>query len=232
MPLNEVKPWGRSLAEYRDMFTLSEGHLRKRILDCAGGPASFTAELTELGGDVTSCDPLYQHSAEAIEVRIRESAPEIIEHVNADRNRYVWTAFDSPEQLVEARLAAMQRFIADLPTGLQQGRYRRLALPALPFADSEFDLALCSHLLFTYSEQLALDFHLAAVRELARVAAQVRIFPLLDHSGDPSPHLAPLIAVLGGEGYVLRQQEVAYEFQRGGNLMLVVAGQPLESQTP
>ncbi len=223
MSLNEVKPWGRSLAEYRDMFALSDGDLRKRILDCAGGPAGFNAEFTELGGTVVSCDPLYGHSAEAIEARIRETAPEIIEHVNADRDRYVWTVFDSPEMLVAARLAAMQRFIADFPQGLPQGRYRPIALPELPFADLEFDLALCSHLLFTYSEQFPLDFHLAAVRELARVAAEVRLFPLLDHSGDASPHLEPLIAALEAEGYSLEQQRVPYEFQRGGNRMLVVS---------
>jgi len=224
MPLNEVKPWGRSLAEYRDMFALSDGDLRRRILDCAGGPAGFNAELTELGGAAISCDPLYEHGAEVIEARIRESTPEIIDHVNRDRDRYVWTAFDSPVRLVEARLAAMQRFIADFPEGLQQGRYRPLALPTLPFADGEFDLALCSHLLFTYSEQLPLAFHLAAVRELARVAAEVRIFPLLDQSGDTSPHLEPLTAALQAEGYSLGRQGVSYEFQRGGNWMLTVGG--------
>ena len=45
------------------------------------------------------------------------------------------------------------------------------------FADREFDLALCSHLLFLYSEQLTADFHLASIRELCRVAGEVRVFP-------------------------------------------------------
>gem|GEM_PF-5512513 len=34
---------------------------------------------------------------------------------------------------------------------LGQGRYRLAALPKLPFTDQEFDLCLCSHLLFLYS---------------------------------------------------------------------------------
>jgi SAM-dependent methyltransferase len=223
MPLTEVKPWGRSFDEYVAMFALSKSDLAKRILDCAGGPAAFNAELTERGGSVVSCDPIYEYSAQAIEARIRETAPAMIEHVNADRNRYVWTAFDSPEQLVEARLSAMRRFLADFPDGLQQGRYRQLALPRLPFADREFDLALCSHLLFTYSQQFFLDFHLAAVRELARVAAEARIFPLLDNSGEPSPHVALLITQLSSEGYSLVQQPVPYEFQRGGDHALIVS---------
>lgn len=222
MPLTEVKPWGRSFDEHRAMFALTESDLFKRILDCGAGPASFNAELTARGGSVVSCDPIYEYTAEAIEARIRETAPAIIEHVNADRDRYVWTAFDSPDQLVEARLAAMQHFLADFPGGLQRGRYRQLALPELPFADGEFDLALCSHLLFTYSEQFSLYFHLAAVRELARVAAEARVFPLLDHSGDLSSHLEPLVEALTAEGYAIRQQRVPYEFQRGGNYMLIV----------
>ena len=57
MALNEVKPWGRSLAEYA-MFALSGHDLGKRILDCGAGPAAFNAELTELDGSVVSCDPI------------------------------------------------------------------------------------------------------------------------------------------------------------------------------
>ena len=53
------------------------------------------------------------------------------------------------------------------------------ALPTLPFADAAFEMALCSHLLFLYSSQLGEAFDRAAVREMCRVAAEVRIFPLL-----------------------------------------------------
>lgn len=226
MALSEVKPWGRTLAEYRAMFALSDADLDKHILDCAGGPASFNMELTERGGSVVSFDPLYVHSVEAIEARIRETVPLVIEHAARHRCRYVWTAFESPEQLVEARLAAMSRFLGDFAKGLRENRYRPFALPRLPFVDGEFELALCSHLLFTYSEQLPLDFHLASIRELARVAAEVRAFPLLDQSGEPSPHLPALVETLTAEGYFLTTQKVPYEFQRGGNQMLFVSINP------
>ena len=64
MKLEQVVPWGRSLAEYRAMFTLSEEDLQKRILGCGDGPASFNAEMTASGKPtVTSVDPLYAFEA-------------------------------------------------------------------------------------------------------------------------------------------------------------------------
>lgn len=94
--------------------------------------------------------------------------------------------------------------------------------PCLPFHDREFDLCLCSHLLFTYSEQLSADFHEKAILEMCRVAGEVRIFPLLDMSGKLSPHLHPVCECLRRHGYAWDTVRVDYEFQRGGNRMLCV----------
>lgn len=204
------------------MFALTDSDLDRRIIDCGGGPASFNVEVTERGGTVVSCDPLYEFSADEIDTRIRETTPAIIEHVTVDRDRYIWTSFDSPEQMIDARLATMRKFLADFSTGLDQGRYRPAALPALPFAEGALDLALCSHLLFTYSDQLSLEDQIASIREMTRVASEARIFPLLHNTGEPSPHLEPLIETLSNEGYSAVEQAVSYEFQRGGNKMLVV----------
>ena len=44
-------------------------------------------------------------------------------------------------------------------------------------------MALCSHLLFLYSDHLDAAFHRAAIRDLCRVAGEVRIFPLLALGG-------------------------------------------------
>ncbi len=49
-------------------------------------------------------------------------------------------------------------------------------LPELPFFDGTFDLALCSHFLFLCSEHHDAKFHIHALRELCRVAQEVRIF--------------------------------------------------------
>jgi hypothetical protein len=93
-------------------------------------------------------------------------------------------------------------------------------LPELPFADGEFDLAICSHLLFTYSGQLSLDFHCRAVLKLYRVAEEVRIFPLLDLGGQPSPHVEPVCRLIEEHGGRWTVESVDYGFQRGGNQML------------
>jgi hypothetical protein len=87
----------------------------------------------------------------------------------------------------------MQRFLSDFPDGLAEGRYLARALPHLDFQDESFDLALCSTFLFTYTEHLSLDFHIAAIEEMCRVASGARIFPLLKGYGGPSPYLEPVM---------------------------------------
>lgn len=226
---SKVLPWGRALSEYRAMFALDHlpgdlpGDLAERpYLDVAGGPASFTAEMHAAGAEVVACDPLYEHSAAEIEAGIEEARREIMAVVRANRDRFVWTHLGSPEGMERTRLEAMRRFLEDYEAGRTVGRYRALSLPDLPFDDDSFGLALCSHCLFTYSEQLDLEFHLAALRSLCRVAAEARVFPLLDGAGARSVHVEPLLARLSDEGYRCEVRTVDYEVQRGGTEMLRV----------
>jgi len=72
-------------------------------------------------------------------------------------------------------MSSMTMFLEDFEKGVGEGRYQALELPSLPFEDSVFDLALCSHFLFTYSVNLDFGFHLAAILEALRVAKEVRI---------------------------------------------------------
>lgn len=219
--LKEIVPWGRSLAEYEAMFALSDRDRFCSILDCGGGPASFNAELTRAGGKVISCDPIYQFSAAEIASRIEEVAPIIVAGTRENYDQFVWQNLRSPEHLGEVRLESMRRFLEDFEPGKQQGRYRVEALPNLSFSTGEFDLALCSHLLFTYSEELSLEFHLAALEELGRVAQEVRVFPILTKfSTEVSPHLKEAIAHCQEQGYRVSLESVAYEFQKGGNRCL------------
>lgn len=223
-PLDNVAPWGRSLEEYVRMFDLSATDLQSRILDCAGGPASFNAEMHRRGVTVVSSDPIYGFSAADIARRIDETYETILKTTEETRDRFVWREIESPEHLGKIRMGAMKRFLDDLPNGLAQGRYRAGELPALPFRDREFDLALCSHFLFTYSEILTLEFHFASIRELCRVAREARIFPLLPSFGQAhSPHVAPVLEHLRAEGYRCEIGRVPYEFQCGGNEMLSVS---------
>jgi hypothetical protein len=220
--LETVIPWGRSLDEYVRMFDLQPDELRLTLLDCAGGPASFNAEMTRQGYNVISCDPIYQFSATDIKRRIQEVYPRVIDGVKANRDNYVWQTIGSPEELGEIRLSAMEKFIGDLSMGIEQGRYINAELPGLPFTTRQFSLAVCSHFLFSYSDLLSQAFHLLSIQELCRVANEVRIFPLVDISGDVSPHVSPVIRELNAQGYNVEIKQVAYEFQQGGNQMLQI----------
>jgi SAM-dependent methyltransferase len=223
MQLDEVVPWGRIAAEYIRLFDLSPADLARRILGCGDGPASFNAELTAGGGRVVSVDPIYAFSAAAIRARVDATYATIIDQVKQRPERYVWRDFADPEALGRTRLQAMNIFLADYESGRAAGRYVEGGLPTLPFATGQFDLALCSHLLFLYSDQLGQAFHLAAVAELLRVAQEVRIFPLLTLACTLSPHLAPVIDQTVAQEMRAEVRPVPYEFQVGGNQMLWLA---------
>lgn len=221
--LESVVPWGRSLEEYIRMFDLAADDLRLKLLDCAGGPASFNVEMTRQGYNVISCDPIYQFSVDEIAQRIQDTYQTIVDGAKTTRENFVWQDIQSPEHLGQIRMAAMQQFLEDLPLGIQQGRYIIDELPILTFDTKQFDLALCSHFLFTYSDLLSQDFHLASIQELCRVAGEVRIFPLLNnYSKEVSLFLPLVMEDLTAQGYNLEIQQVSYEFQKGGNQMLRV----------
>lgn len=218
--LSEVVPWGRTLDEYQRMFALENADLSRLILGCGDGPASFNVEWTKRGGHVISCDPIYEFSAATIEKRVRETFDFMIQAVRENYDDFVWSDILSPEALGERRLRGMRLFLNDYEKGKSEGRYLTAALPALPFQDDQFDLALVSHLLFLYSEQLDYAFHRAAALELCRVAREVRIFPLLGLGNRSTPHLEPLIQELQQHGFNTEKVKVPYEFQKGGNQML------------
>ncbi len=218
--LDQVVPWGRSFDEYRAMFALSEADLRLRILGCADGPASFNAEATRRGSRVVSCDPVYRWEADQIRHRIEATSTEVLEQTRRNREEFVWNTIPSVEELGRIRMAAMAVFLSDYGLGKAEGRYIEAELPALPLSSASFDLALCSHFLFLYSNHLDEWFHATAIGELCRVAAEVRIFPLLALGGRPSPHVNHALQAVRELGYDASVENVAYEFQRGGNQML------------
>lgn len=217
--LDRVVPWGRTLQEYTAMFALTEHDLQKKLLSCADGPASFNCELSRQGGSVCSIDPLYQFDSVQIAQRIDETYSKVIQQLEQNQADYVWREIASVAELGEVRLAAMMMFLQDYLQGKAEGRYIIGELPDLQFAAQQFDLVLCSHFLFLYSSHFSYEFHLQSVMEMLRVAQEVRIFPLLDLAGNPSPHLSPLLAALSPK-YCCEITPVAYEFQRGGNQML------------
>jgi hypothetical protein len=218
--LDRVVPWGRSFNEYRRMFAMSDADLQGRIVDCGAGPASFNVQATRLGARVISCDPLYRWEADEIRERIAATYDVILAETRRNQDEFVWTAVASVEELGSIRMAAMEDFLADYDTGKMAGRYVDASLPELPFLDASFDVALSSHLLFLYTDHFDDMFHFLAVREMCRIAAEVRIFPLLALSGVRSRYVDPIVQVYTHLGFRVTIEQVPYEFRRGGNEMM------------
>ena len=218
--LEDVLPWGRNLAEYDAFFAL-EGLTREtRILDCAAGPASFNAEMTDARFHVVSVDPLYQFSEAEIASRVADTREKMAAGLAAALHRFVFTWHGSIERHMEIRMEALRRFLADFERGKTEGRYLTAALPDLPFDDDAFNLALCSHFLFLYSDHFDADDHVAFVEAMMRAAGEARIFPLLDLEGERSRHVEPVRRTLAARGYETVVERVDYEFQKGGNEMM------------
>lgn len=228
--LDQVVPWGRSFDEYQRMFALTERDFGLRLLGCGDGPASFNAEATRRGAQVVSCDPIYQYDADQIQARIAATYDAILNQTRQNMNEFVWTNIRSVDELGRIRMEAMNEFLKDYSCGRSAGRYIDAELPNLPFDDRSFDLALCSHFLFLYSAQLGESFHLSAIREMSRVAREVRIFPLLALGAAPSPWVRSVAEACRAHGFRVSIEHVPYEFQRGGNQMMRIyrARRPIE----
>jgi SAM-dependent methyltransferase len=222
MKLDQVVPWGRTLEEYKLMFNLSAADLNSRILGCGDGPASFNFEMRQLGYSVVSIDPIYNFSAKDIRQRVEATYETVISQVKENSHRYNWQNFRDADDLGNARLAAMENFLLDYELGKNQGYYLPQSLPNLNFNNNQFDLCLCSHLLFLYSEQLSLEFHLTAIHELLRISSEIRIFPLLQLDCQISPYVEIVIKEFDKLGFEIQVESVNYEFQKGGNKMLKI----------
>jgi len=214
----------RSFAEYEAMFALSSHDFRGAVLDCPGGASSFTTMARAQGCHAVAADPVYAMPAAVLTKKVRAETARGSAHTVAGFSRYRWDFYGDPAGHREIRGAAAELFVRDYASTVgRPSRYVAAALPQLPFRRHTFDLALSSHFLFTYADRLDESFHLAALRELLRVAQEVRVFPLLDQGGRALGGLIDSLAQsLAGDGVVVRRQQVAYEFQRGGNEMLML----------
>ena len=220
--LENVIPLGRSLSEYKQMFGLSETDLGRSIIGVGDGVASFNSEMKEMGNKVLSVDPLYEFDGNEIRKRFYEVIDDVVEQLRSTREDYNWTFFKDPDEYREHRINTTEIFVRDFESGKREGRYKFGELPDLEFEDNSFEIALCSFFLFFYSEQLDYAFHLASVKELIRIAKEVRIHPLIDLAVNRSVHLDPVINEIEKEGYLVEIKKVEYDMQPNGNIMLSI----------
>ncbi|PZD73889.1 hypothetical protein C1752_01657 [Acaryochloris thomasi RCC1774] len=222
MQLANVVPFGRSFDEYQQMFSLCTSDLSKQILGVGDGPASFNAEATQQGFQVTSIDPVYAFNGAEIQQRFDAVVDDIIDQVKSSPDDWIWSYHQSPEDLRQNREQVLQKFLQDYESGKQAGRYLVGELPNLPFADNQFDLALCSHFLFLYSDHVDEAFHHSAIHEMLRISSEIRIFPLLTLMLEQSSYLDSVMQTFKTSGYAVHLTQVPYELQKGGNQMLVI----------
>ena len=222
MKLENVVPWGRNLKEYKEMGLFSDNDKNKKILGCGDGPASVNKNLTQMGVDITSIDPIYQFTKEQITQRIDATSSVISEQLRLHSEDFVWKNIKDVDELISLRLHAMEEFLDDYELGKKEGRYQHQELPTLTFKDKAFDLAWSSHFLFLYSEHFDGQFHIDAIKEMLRVAKEVRIFPLLDLKNNLSKHLDLVLQYLEKNGYFYEIIQSNYEFQRGATEVLKI----------
>lgn len=221
LQLENVIPVGRRLVEYEGMFNLTQEDLEaNKIIDCGGGPSSFNKEASTRGASVTSIDPLYAFTKAQIKNRIDETFDPMMAQVKENEFMFVWKHIQNYDELYSYRQTAMNMYLDDYDKGLAENRYQHQCLPNVDLLDQSYDLALCSHLLFLYSDQLDQTFHYESVLEMARIAKEVRIFPIIDLNGEVSPHLQPVMTRLNEKGYKTEIIDVNYEFLKGANAYL------------
>ena len=216
--------FGRRLADYRRFFQLTDAERSLRILDVAAGSASFAAEWTALGGDVTALDPVYRYRAERVRQQTRWDFAHTRERAEAGRQAFRFDDVVDFADLWARRAEARDRFLEDFTTGRVVGRYQGGSLPATGLPDNAFDLVLCGHFLFLYADRLEAAFHVQAIRELLRVAREeVRLYPLVSLTGERYPHLEALKADWAEAGVSHKIVPLDYEFLRGADEMLVLS---------
>ncbi|AGN00133.1 hypothetical protein L593_00890 [Salinarchaeum sp. Harcht-Bsk1] len=214
--------YGRTFEEYRRLFGLSCEDLRgRRMLDCPGGPGSFTAVAAQIGDSAVAVDPVYGPSVDELEAHCAGTIDEVVEQITEKRSFFDWSFYGDVATRERYARAAARRFLADYARC--PDRYVEAALPDLPFRDDAFGLTCSANLLFLYDDRFDRDFHEAAARELARVTAgELRISGLQTLDADRSRFVEPVIGSLAPAGYTIERQAVEYRFQPGPTEVLVV----------
>lgn len=222
--ISDIYPWGRSLKEYKDMFLLSDSDLKKNILGCADGPASFNYELSLQGGIVTSCDMMYKFTSDEIKNRVDNVSDIITNGVLENQLLFDWNyLFKNPLDLKKYRLDIMEKFLLHYKSfENNKSPYVYAELPTLSFEDNEFDIALVSHLLFLYDNVLSEEFHLKSIIELLRVAKEVRIFPIVSNFKNQSHFLPKILKYFRDLGIKVNLINSNYYFIKSSNQMLVL----------
>lgn len=205
LEFEQVIFYGRLGRQALAMFNLDPAQWRgQRVLDCAGGPGSLSAELRACGVDVTAVDPLYALGTQELRQRALADLQTALTALAGSHD--IRPDFDLAACRQE-HIEALEAFLRDRQS--HPDRYLAASLPQLPFDDCSFDLVVCGHLLFTDAPRstgglmaepgLDLGWHRLALAELQRVSRRsVRLYPAhtIERQAQPHPYAVRLLAEL------------------------------------
>jgi hypothetical protein len=223
--LDRVVLLGRTFDEYCRYFLLEPEELEgRRILDAAGGVSSFTAEANARGIHSISLDPIYRWDIEAIRARVGPDLEFIYKGIQG-LSTYRWTFYRDPEHMRELRERASRLFLADFEEHPE--RYVPGELPDIPFADSMFDVALVSYLLFAYEENFSYEFHLNCILRLMRATrGEARIYPLVNFETVRSRYLDRILTEERAAHLQFEIVPTDFEFLANSNSYLRIRHRP------
>lgn len=220
--------WGHHVPEYKAMFDLSDVSLQVNLLEYGCGASAVNTELHQEGVTMVSVDPLFALSKPDLIQKVTDDFDARAEQVLADQAQFDVRNYGGMDAFLASRRAGIDAFFSDYNAGVEEGRYRALVDGALPFENFAFDLALSSHYLFANAADDAVAYHLNVIQDLARVAKEVRIFPLIERTGTPSAILGPVLLGLQQANFGSEVREVSCALYPEGNAMLRVWAQECE----
>ncbi|MCB1827705.1 MAG: hypothetical protein KDH94_04690 [Coxiellaceae bacterium] len=212
-----VPSWVYSMADYCQMFDLSESDLEFAILDYPAGISSFNAEMFQQGYKVHSGDPNYNMSLVELTSFSKTILDKNVEHLKAHEE--ILRDSTALDRIVSDWEESRTTFLKDYEQGKFESRYQMMMLPRLPFDDQQFDIALCSdHLFHNHTAHKCQQE--GVITELCRVAKEVRVFPLMNEQGDIAESLGQVMLECQQKGYAIEIKQVAFHQLKGGNAML------------
>jgi len=126
-----------------------------------------------------------------------------------------WDSYKNLEEHDKIREDSFKLFLNHYKENSIEKRFITGTLPNLPFDDETFSLVLCNHFLFLYQDQLDLEFHLQALREMIRVTTKggmIRIYPLVGFKNERYPYLDELVEALNDENAIVKTTETTFRF--------------------
>lgn len=223
MALNSgMSHWGLSYDDFVAMFALSDVDLKKKILNCMAAPSSFPAIARQKKYNVLTCSDVYGADHKTLQMRAQKEVERAIEFIKTNPKRYSGQVIETPDKYQEFLEENLHQFLSDYEKAKSLGLYSSEALPEVPFADHEFDLAICPHFVFGAGMNYSFDFQLNSILEMCRVAKEVRVFPLLDSDGEEPEQLSLLLQSLADKGFSTRVETVKYRLEAKGDTMLKV----------